>query len=50
MKYRVSVLKKVVETWKVEAKDEEDARDNYLDGDMVYDKQVDSEVIAVEEL
>ena len=49
MKYRVGVKSNYYQTYEVEAKDEEEASENYLNGDMVYDKQDDAEVIDIEE-
>ena len=47
--YRVSVRKTIYETYLVPADNAEDARENYLEGDMVYDKEAEAEVIEVEE-
>lgn len=48
MKYRVSIRKTMHETWLVEAKNADAAANDYLDGDMIYDKETDTSVINVE--
>ena len=47
-KYRISIIKQVYESWIIEASDKCMAEETYLCGDMVYDKNGDTEVTDVE--
>tara|TARA_R100001224_G_scaffold98492_1_gene68849 strand:+ start:364 stop:531 length:168 start_codon:yes stop_codon:yes gene_type:complete len=49
-KYRVQVRRDVIETFKVLAENEEDAKENYTDGNEVSWEQIESEILEVEEI
>jgi hypothetical protein len=49
--YHVKVAIRILEIYKVEAEDEESARDMWCDGDLIHtsDEALDSEVLSVKE-
>lgn len=49
-KYMVEVQRTIIETFKVLADNEEDARENYSDGNEVSWDQIESEILYVEEI
>ena len=49
-KYMVEVQRTIIETFNVLADNEEDARENYSDGNEVSWDQIESEILYVEEI
>ena len=48
--YRVDVQRTIIETFKVLAENEEDAKEKYSDGNEVSWDQIESEILEVEEI